>query len=124
VGLSKEYVALSSENIHNGLNGDCVDFAVLICSSMLAIGGEARLNMAANENSGHAFTEVNIGKTNPESIKLYLAVRYLHLDPINFRVDQFGNTWLNLDWFGNSPGGPYFEYPQISAYYPLQNYCE
>ncbi len=58
-----EIVEYASNTISNGLNGDCDDFAVLVCSMILSIGGEARINYAYDSDSGHAFTEVNIGQT-------------------------------------------------------------
>lgn len=58
-----EIVEYGSNTITNGLNGDCDDFAVLICSMSLSIGGEARINYAYGQNGGRAFTELNIGKT-------------------------------------------------------------
>jgi hypothetical protein len=121
---STEYVAFASETITNNFNGDCDDFAVLICSSILAIGGEARLNFAFQENSGHAFTEINLGKTNTEKIIDYVAKRYLIFDGVWFREDKQGNKWLNLDWFAQHPGGKYFEYNKGTTFYIIQNYCE
>ena len=121
---AKEYVAKASETIKNNFNGDCDDFAVLMCSSILAIGGEARLNFAHNDISGHAFTEVNLGHTNIDAIGNYLTKRYFILGTIWYREDEKGNKWLNLDWFAKHPGGKYFEYVKGTTYYPIQNFCQ
>lgn len=72
-----EYLAKASETIENNLNGDCDDFAVMLCSSILAVGGEARINYAWGEDGGHAFTEVNLGKTDEKEVINYITNRYI-----------------------------------------------
>ncbi len=119
-----EYVAKASETIANNFNGDCDDFAVLMCSSIISIGGEARLNFASNQESGHAFVEVNVGQTNIDPIANYLTMRYLINENIWYRTDKKGNNWLNLDWFAQHPGGKYFDYTRGTSFYILQNYCQ
>lgn len=126
-GLQKEYVANASETINNGFNGDCDDFAVVICSQILSIGGEARINYASSSTSGHAFTEVNIGKTNLQEIKEYLTKRYkTQYDGTGIWVkkDSQDNNWLNLDWWAQYPGGKYYDYIEGTTFYILQGYCE
>lgn len=117
-------VEFASNTLQNGMNGDCDDFAVLVCSMILAIGGEARINYAYNEESGHAFTEVNIGKT---EVHEYLEKRYASVyngNGIYMRSDDQGNNWLNLDWFAKHPGGDYFDYKTGTTFYLIQEYCE
>jgi hypothetical protein len=118
-----EIVEYASNTISNGLNGDCDDFAVLISSMVLAIGGEARINYAYDADSGHAFTEVNIGHTRIEE---YISKRYRKVydnSGIWSRTDNEGNSWLNLDWFAKHPGGQYFDFTHGTTFYILQNYC-
>lgn len=119
-----EYVEYASQTIQNNFNGDCDDFAVLICSAILSIGGEARINYAHNAKSGHAFTEVNLGTTDMNDVKFYLQKRYKVSSEIYGRKDKKNNWWLNLDWFANHPGGQYFEYTKGTTFYIIQNYCE
>ena len=119
-----EYVASASESISTGFSGDCDDFAVLMTASILSIGGEARLNFAYNGNSGHAYSEVNLGSTDIQEVINYLSFRYLGNSMFYYREDGFGNKWLNLDWFGNHPGGPYFDAQRGTMFYVLQNYCQ
>lgn len=118
------YVEYASVTIQNNFNGDCDDFAVLLCSALISIGGEARINYAYNSTSGHAFTEVNLGKTNKNKIINYLKKRYNISSKINGRHDKYQNWWLNLDWFANHPGGKYFDYTSGTTFYIIQNYCE
>ena len=118
-----EIYEYASNTISNGLNGDCDDFAVLVCSMVLSIGGEARINFAYGQNGGHAFTEVNIGNTEVEE---YISARYKSVydnSGIWTRTDKDGNKWLNLDWFANHPGGKYFDYTHGTTFYIIQEYC-
>lgn len=103
-----EYYAKASETIKNRLNGDCDDFAILVCSMLLSIGGEARINLAYNEDKGHAFTEVNIGTTNRNEVENYIRARYGNTE-LWYR-EEGENWWLNLDWQGRYPGAKYWDY--------------
>jgi hypothetical protein len=118
-----EFIEFASNTISNGLNGDCDDFAVLVCSMILSIGGEARINYAYGQNGGHAFAEVNIGNT---QIEEYISKRYRNVydnDGIWTRTDKSGNNWLNLDWFAMHPGGKYFDYTHGTTFYIIQEFC-
>lgn len=118
-----EIIEYASNTISNGLNGDCDDFAVLVCSMVLSIGGEARINFAYGQNGAHAFTEVNIGKT---EVGDYISKRYERVydsSGIWTRTDKDGNKWLNIDWFAKHPGGKYFDYTHGTTFYIIQEYC-
>jgi len=96
------------------LKGDCDDFAILMASCINAIGGESRVNIAYNNNGGHAFAEVYIGnnKSDVEPILEYIKERYgCNHAYYSSLTDPSGEKsyWLNLDWFGGHPGGFYFE---------------
>jgi len=119
-------IEYASNTIENGRNGDCDDFAVLLCSMILSIGGEARINFAYNDESGHAFTEVNIGDGDVDLIRDYISKRYndVYEGSIWSRKDSQGNRWLNLDWFANHPGGKYFDYTHGTTFYIFQEYCD
>lgn len=118
--LTRDYYAKASETLRNGLNGDCDDFAILLCSMILSIGGEARINFAYDETSGHAFTEVNIGHTNQPEVQRYLSARYSSAQMWH-RKDSYGSIWLNLDWWGDYPGGEYFKYHRGVSFNIIQN---
>lgn len=121
--VTNEIVEYASNTIQNGLNGDCDDFAVLICSMILSIGGEARINFAYGPSGGHAFTEVNIGQTD---VQEYISKRYKEVynnDGIWTRLDNEGNHWLNLDWFASHPGGNYFDFTRGTTYYIIHGHC-
>lgn len=112
-----EYVASASESIEGNLSGDCDDFAVLMASCMLAIGGNACINTSWGPEGGHAFAEVDIASIGESSMR----------NAINQHFSQFSNSglytrrdgghlWLNLDWWASYPGGKYFNYTRREAY--------
>lgn len=112
-----EFVAKASESIAFKLRGDCDDFAVLMASCILAIGGDASITIASNRDSAHAYAELNITDMDIEGIKKVLAETYPHLSiqDIAIRHDNYG-TWLSLDWQAEYPGGPYWESEKRSHY--------
>lgn len=128
----REYVAKASTSIKAGLKGDCDDFAILMATMIESIGGEARVVGAYNYLiGGHAYAEVNIG--NPDDIPVHLKAVNKHyskffgkligrnkVNALNFKVDENGDAWLNLDWTSKYPGGKYFEANETIYYYPLE----
>jgi hypothetical protein len=92
------------------------------------VGGEARVNYAWGPDGGHAFTEVNLGDIEDETVLKYIKDRYVSLyfygNDLNARRDKQGNIWLNLDWFADNPGGEYFDFDIGYTFYILQNFCE
>ncbi len=118
--VTGDYYAKASETLRNGLNGDCDDFAILLCSMILSIGGETRISFAYDATSGHAFTEVNIGKTNREQVKRYLRARYGGSEMWH-KEDSNGDWWLNLDWQGRFPGSKYWQYSNGTCFNIIRN---
>ena len=121
--ITGDYYAKASETLKQGLNGDCDDFAILLCSMILSIGGEARISFAYDASSGHAFAEVNIGKTNQSEVQRYLAARYNDAQMWH-RKDNEGNLWLNLDWQAQYPGGRYWKYNYGTSFNIIRNIYE
>ena len=117
----------ASSSISDTLKGDENDFAILLCSALIAIGGEARINITINEDGAeHAYTEINLGYINLREANDYLSRRYRtsYSGSVNYRVDQYGHQWLNLDWFAKHPGGEYYDGVEGTRIYLLSNYCE
>lgn len=117
----QEYLARASESIASSLTGDCDDFAVLMASCILAIGGNANVICAFGNQGGHAYTEVDV--TTFENgdigyIRDVIRKRYPHLNIDVHTRDDKGRKWLNLDWQCSYPGGNYFE-----ASTRLNHYC-
>ena len=114
----------ASNTIRNGLTGDCDDFAILMASMLLAIGGDARVNVAWTSDSGHAFTELNLGSKDIKTCADYIRARYDFTGSVWYRKDSEGNGWLNLDWWAKHPGGEYFEGKQGVRFYIIDEYLE
>lgn len=113
----------ASNTISNGLTGDCDDFAILMASMMLAIGGDARVNVAYTSDSGHAYTELNIGKDINE-IANYIRARYGFSGSVWYRTDSKKNCWLNLDWQAQHPGGEYYGGKRGARIYIIDEFLE
>ena len=116
----REYIAYASETIENSLIGDCDDFAVLMASCILAIGGDVCISIARNSYSGHAFTEVDAAYLGSnEEIKAHIKNKFpqysSQIENIKIR-NEGSHRWLNLDWFSAYPGGEYYDYTQIDRY--------
>lgn len=114
----------ASNTISNGLTGDCDDFAILMASMLLAIGGDVRVNVAYTSNSGHAYTELNLGKTDIKKFADYIRSRYNFNGSIWYRTDSKNNNWLNLDWWAKHPGGEYYEGKKGARIYVLDEFVE
>lgn len=114
-----EYVASASESIEGNLAGDCDDFAVLMASCMLAIGGNACVNVGAGPDGCHAFTEVDIAPIGISAMRNEVSKRYRGASNLATRTDG-SHLWLNLDWFGvpKHPGGCYFDCRNFRNAYP------
>lgn len=105
----QEYVASASESIAASLTGDCDDFAVLIASCIIAIGGEATIVTAENIDSGHAYAEVNITDFDKNHVLDVISDYFSQYDISSLHTRQHnGKMWLNLDWQAGYPGGPYW----------------
>lgn len=105
-----EYLAKASETIASSLTGDCDDFAILIASCMLAIGGDVCIVTAQGPTGGHAYAEVDISHMKLEHVKSYIKQKFNSHQISNIVYRKDGSyIWLNLDWSGDYPGGPTFK---------------
>lgn len=124
---SSDIYQYASSTLANGLNGDCDDFAIVTCSMLLAIGGDARISFGhTNAGGGHAFAEINCGHANMQKIADYIAARYSKSwsGSIHYKIDKNKNCWLNLDWWAKHPGGKYYQADSGTRFFILDNYCE
>lgn len=105
-----EYLAKASETIASSLTGDCDDFAILMASCMLAIGGDVCIITAQGLEGGHAYAEVDISHMNLSHVKNYIMQRFSshRISKIVYRIEE-PHIWLNLDWSGDYPGGPTYD---------------
>lgn len=117
-----DYLASASETISGNLAGDCDDFAILMASCMLAVGGDVCVNVGAGKQGCHAFTEVDIASIGKDNMLSAVRSRYSNVTNIATRRDG-EHLWLNLDWMGipQHPGGEYFDCSQFRETYPCVN---
>lgn len=114
-----EYVACASESIASNLSGDCDDFAVLMASCILAIGGDVCVNCGYNSSGGHAFTEVDIAGFDKSVLMEIIREHFNQYDIKMLHTRKDGNhLWLNLDWQAAYPGGPYYDCSRGRNAYP------
>ncbi|MDX5417886.1 MAG: transglutaminase-like domain-containing protein [Hymenobacteraceae bacterium] len=105
--LGLDYYSPPTESIKL-LAGDCDDYAILIASSIMSIGGEARIVISPN----HMYAEVKMG-TVEDLDKVSYAVRSLFPDEVTGGKIHFhetnGELWINFDYTAGYPGGPFLE---------------
>lgn len=98
----KDIPAKASETVRS-FSGDCEDHAILMASSIKAIGGTARIVLS----EGHAYPELYIG--NETDFKnLDIITKELFPDARGKCLhthEEKGGMWLNLDYTENFPGG-------------------
>ena len=118
-----EYLAKASETISSNLTGDCDDFAVLISTCMLAIGGDICIITAQGPQGGHAYAEVDISHMNLKHVGEYIHKRFKKYKVGKLQVRNEGShIWLNLDWQAAYPGGPLFTAHTRVSYYCIDGY--
>lgn len=115
----QEYAAKASESIYCA-SGDCDDYAILMCSCILAIGGNADVVIASGPDGCHAYSEVDVSQMSEAAITSTVK-NFFHdaeeVPSLHIRTDYKGRRWLNLDWQVNYPGGPYFNATNRDYYY-------
>lgn len=96
-----DYTSPASRTIALGLAGDCDDYATVVASCIIAVGGRARIIHAFRGNQGHAWAEVWIGRESAANQVLQAVANYSGRNPRDLAVTQDVNTgdrWLVLDW--------------------------
>ena len=105
--LGMDYYSPPTESMQL-LAGDCDDYSILMASSIMAIGGEARVVITQS----HMYTEVKVGKVD-DLDKVSYAVRTLFPDEVADGKIHFHETgedlWINFDYTAEHPGGPFLE---------------
>jgi hypothetical protein len=105
--LGMDYYSPPTESMQL-LAGDCDDYSILMASSVMAIGGEARIVITQN----HMYTEVKMGHVD-DLDKISYAVRTLFPDEVADGKIHFHETgedlWINFDYTAEHPGGPFLE---------------
>ena len=120
--IGHEYLATASETIEGNLAGDCDDFAVLMATCILAVGGNVCINTGHNAGGGHAFTEVDIAAFGQQTVLEEIQQRFSGFSVSQLNTRRDGNhLWLNLDWQSAYPGGKYYDCSYSRDAYPCVN---
>lgn len=111
----REYIATASESV-KFLSGDCDDHSIMMAAAVKSIGGIPRLI----HTGGHIYPEILIGnKTDLETInfliKEVLFVKESKDKTVHYHIDERGQVWLNLDYTGKYPGGPFMHEEILGA---------
>jgi len=80
------------------MQGDCEDFAVVLASAILSLGGCAEIGLEADEASGHACARLFVGDDWDAVVQLraYLRFRY-RTAHVFVSEDDEGHHWIRLD---------------------------
>ena len=114
-------MASASETIEGSLVGDCDDFAVLLASCVMAVGGRACINTGQSYNGGHAFTEVDIAEFGETTMLQAIKENFSQYNVSSLAVRRDGShLWMNLDWQAAYPGGSYWDCYERDSY-PYEN---
>ena len=96
-----DYTSPARRTLALGLAGDCDDYAALMASCIVAVGGRARIVHGFSGGSGHAWAEVWLGRGAQGTAVLGDVARAAGKAPGSFdtSVDRAtGDIWLPLDW--------------------------
>lgn len=112
---NKDYIATAHESLMY-FSGDCDDHSILMAACVKSIGGTPRLI----HTKGHIYPEILIGNTQDLEkinylIKNVLFVQETQNKPLNYRIDEHNQVWLNLDYTAKYPGGPFMSEEILGA---------
>lgn len=95
-----DYTSPARRSLLVGLAGDCDDYATVMASAIIAVGGRARIMHGYKGSSGHAWAEVWLGSgREAESILRRVAeASGRGSRTLACSRDAAGNLWLVLDW--------------------------
>jgi len=116
----QDYTSPARRSLALGLAGDCDDYATVMASCIVAVGGKARIVHGIKGRSGHAWAEVWVGNGATADKILAAIARAVGRSASGFAVSidkESGERWLVLDWeLGNySFRGDRFEVAWRSA---------
>ena len=111
----EDYYARASESIASNarFTGDCDDFAILMASCMMAVGGKARITFSFKPDNGHAFAEVDISSFDYNEVESTISSYFSGVQSLNTKENR---KWLNLDWSASHPGGDYYAGTRTEIY--------
>jgi hypothetical protein len=93
-----DYNSPAHRTLAVGLAGDCDDYAILVSSSIEAIGGKTRIMGGGCSGGAHAWPEVYIGSRTAFNEAFAIISREYPGRKIQYSTDSIGGCWLPLDW--------------------------
>jgi len=96
-----DYTSPARRSLALGLAGDCDDFAALVASCVVAVGGRARIVHGIKGSSGHAWAEAWVGKGATAEAVLDAIARAAGRRAASLATTldrSTGERWLSLDW--------------------------
>ncbi|WP_304225494.1 transglutaminase domain-containing protein [Gracilinema caldarium] len=96
-----DYTSPASRTIALSLAGDCDDYASVMASCIIAVGGRSRIIHGFRGQQGHAWAEVWIGRGAVADRVLQAVAPYSGKNSMNLAVSRDTATddrWLVLDW--------------------------
>ncbi len=96
-----DYTSPASRTIALGLAGDCDDYATVMASCVIAVGGRARIVHGFRGTQGHAWAEVWVGRASMADQVLQAVANYSGRSVASLATSRNPNTddrWLVLDW--------------------------
>ncbi len=95
-----DYASSARRTISVGLAGDCDDFAVLLASLFVAIGARVRIMHGYATPTGHAWTEVWMGKggSGQQNLNRLKTLLGSSVKTIEYHSGTDGSIWLITDW--------------------------
>lgn len=111
----EDYYVRASESIASNarFTGDCDDFAILMASCMMAVGGKARITFSFKPDNGHAFAEVDISSFDYDEVESTICRYFSGVKSLSTKENR---KWLNLDWSASHPGGDYYAGSRTEIY--------
>ena len=99
------------DNAHS-YSGDCDDFAILVASFARQVGFESRFVASYGARGGHAYAECFIPNDQWQQALKDIRDFFPPKSPLFYSPGENGN-WLNLDWWADHIGGPYYQGTRI-----------
>ena len=97
----QDYTSPARRSLALGLAGDCDDYATVMASCIVAVGGKARIVHGIKGRSGHAWAEVWVGSGPAADTVLAAVARAAGRSASGLAVShdrESGERWLVLDW--------------------------
>jgi transglutaminase-like putative cysteine protease len=97
----QDYTSPARRSLALGLAGDCDDYATVMASCIVAVGGTARIVHGIKGRTGHAWAEVWVGSGSAADSVVAAVAKVVGRPAAGLAVSHdkdSGHRWLALDW--------------------------